>query len=96
MSTESKSLITGFLAAVMLVALVAFAGAMVHASGGPSKADYEALNHIKQNQTIIAKNREAYTLFMKAKQDNADQIKFLGQDGYTVKWDTLSLVPWSF
>ncbi len=95
MKHDSKSLAAGFLAAIFIVCVAAFAGRTL-AHGGPSQADYAALSQIKANQKVIAKNRDAYTAFTHAKADNEKQIGILGKDGYTVDWAKMSLEPYSF
>src|SRR4051794_33971202 len=55
MSKDTRSVLIGFLSAVLLVVLVSFAGAAVHAKSGPSKDDYARLELIKKNQKILAK-----------------------------------------
>ncbi len=79
------------LSAVMIVALAAFIGATVHASG-PSKADYAALNQIKHNQDILKKDRAAYLEFLDAKQSNADAVASM-KDGWQIDWSKMTLIP---
>ncbi len=80
------------LSALMIVTMAAFIGAAAHASG-PSKADYVHLEQIKQNQKILAKDRDVYNEFLKAKADNEAAVQAIGADGYTVDWKTMTLEP---
>ncbi len=66
-----------------------------YAKDGPSAQNYEELKQIKENQKIIAKNRDAYTIFTQAKADNEKQINLLGKDGYTVNWEKMELAPFT-
>ncbi len=90
---DTKNLAFVMVLSVIIVASTAFAGASYAKAGTPqpSAKNYEALNLIKQNQTILAKNRDAYNKFMQAKNDNILQGQALGKDGWCVDWATMKL-----
>ena len=93
MTAHTQSALKGFFLALILVSTVAFASSLARAKEGPSAEDYTRLAQIKENQKVIAANRDAYSQFVSAKNSNADLVRALNKNGWNVDWQTMKIVP---
>ena len=93
MSKDTQSVLKGFLLALILVITVAFASSLAVAKDTPSAEDYAKLTQIKENQKVIAANRDAYSQFISAKESNTSLVRQLNKNGWNIDWKTMKIVP---
>ncbi len=91
MRTETKNYVLGMLVCIAIVAGFSFLGSVAQADS-PTKADYDMLAQVKTNQKVLTKTRDAFNQFTAAKADNEHQISALAKDGWTVDWNSMTLV----